>query len=233
MRQTLYLTTMFAAALLGSGVANAAGTLYASRDYTEGAKIVLGSNKTYDKLVVDVPLTLTGPNSYLDLYNGATLAFSKVNGAEAICSIFTPADRDWSRTVYFNSVRDVYNITFDAGAQTVVAASAGTPITLIQDLSTKSTGFNFYGDATPSNTTLTLNGVESGNPVVLNGVQFTYVGPQEDTYTFQEGEIGFTGYYTGSHNLSLVANGKPTPEPTTGTLSLLALAGLCARRRRK
>ena len=229
MRQTLYLTTMFAAALLGSGVANAAGTLYASRDYTEGAKIVLGSNKTYDKLVVDVPLTLTGPNSYLDLYNGATLAFSKVNGAEAICSIFTPADRDWSRTVYFNSVRDVYNITFDAGAQTVVAASAGTPITLIQDLMMKdTTGFKVASD-----TTLTLNGVESGNPVVLNGVQFTYVGPQEDTYTFQEGEIGFTGYYTGSHNLSLVANGKPTPEPTTGTLSLLALVALAARRRRK
>ena len=229
MRHTMFLTTMFAAALLGSGVANAAGTLKAS-DYTED-DIVLGTNKAYDKLIVDTPLTLTGFNGYLDLYNGSTLAFSKVNGADAICSIFTSTDRDISKTVFFNNVNDVYNITFDAGAQTVVAASAGKAITLIQDLQMASDGFYFSKD--PSQTTLKLNGAEAGNPVVLNGVQFTYVGPQAADYTFQEGEIGFTGYYDGSHNLSLVANGKPTPEPTTGSLSLLALAGLCARRRRK
>ncbi len=226
MRQTLYLTTMFAAALLSSGAANAEeGTLYAS-DYTRG-NIVLGTGYPYNTLVVDTPLTLTG-GGYLDLYYSATLAFSKVNGADAICRIFTSADRVRSRTVYCNNVRDVYNFTFDAGAQTVVAASAGTPITLIQDLvMTDDNGFYV-----PSYTTLTLNGAVAGETVVLNGVQFTYVGPKADGYTFQEGEIGFTGFYEGSHALKLVANGKPTPEPTTGSPSLLALAGLCARRRK-
>ena len=223
--------SVFAAALLGSGVANAAGTLYA-KDYT-GGSIVLGSEKTNDTLAVNVPLTLTGVLlSYLDLYDGATLAFSKENGADAICRIFTQAEQSGG-TVYFNNTGDVYNIAFDADAQAVVAASAGTPITLIQDLNMASTGFCFFFGTSPSNTTLTLNGAVAGETVVLNGVEFTYVGPKADDYVFQTGEIGFTGYEDGSHNLSLVANGKPTPEPTTGTLSLLALAGLCARRRRK
>ena len=232
MKHTLFLTTMLAAALLGSGVANAAGTLKAS-DYTED-DIVLGTGKDYNTLVVDTPLTLTGYNGYLDLYNGATFAFSKKNGAEAICSIFTAESRsDSTYTVYFNGVGDVYNFTFDDGAQAVVAASAGKTITLIEDLNKDCKGFGFYGGATPSNTTLTLNGAVAGETVNMNGVQFTYVGPQGSDYAFKEGEIGFIGYAQGSHNLSLVANGKPTPEPTTGSLSLLALAGLCARRRRK
>ena len=227
MKHTLFLT-MMAAVFLGSGVANAAGTLYAS-DYT-GDEIMLGTNQAYNKLVVDTPLTLTGFQAYLDLYNGATLAFSRVNGAEAICSIFTAEEAD--QTVYFNDDGDVYNITFDAAAQTVVAASAGKAITLIQDLKMGGSGFSFY-NTTPAGTTLTLNGAGYNQTVELNGVSFTYVGPQEDGYTFQEGEIGFTGYYTGSHALSLVIGGPAVPEPTTGSLSLLALAGLCARRRRK
>ena len=223
---------MFAAALLGSGVANAAGTLKAS-DYTED-DIVLGTDwQEYDTLVVDTPLTLTGEFGWLDLYDGATLAFSKKNGAEAICSIFTSVDEYGCAAVYFNyPAGSVYNITFDDGAQSVVAASAGTPITLIQDLAMGGYGFHFY--MLPSQTTLTLNGAEAGGTVVLDSVSFTYVGPQEDGYTFKEGEIGFKGYYTGSHALILEhGGGSPTPEPTTGSLSLLALAGLCARRRRK
>ena len=47
----------------------------------------------------------------------------------------------------------------------------------------------------------------------------------------------FTGMTAGTYNL-VFANGNVSiasaaiPEPTTATLSLLALAGLCARRRR-
>ena len=235
MKHSLFLTIL-AAALLGSGVANAAGTLYASQygtpDYTKKS-IILSNTSTYNTLVVDVPLTMTGVSNYLDLYDGATIAFSKENGAESICGIFTSeANDDENKTVFFNYAGDVYNFTFDADAQAVVAASAGTPITLIEDLNKDCRGFSFYYDGPPSMTTLKLNGAVAGGTVVLGGVSFTYVGPQEDTYTFQEGEIGFTGYYDGSHALKLVVGGKPTPEPTTGTLSLLALAGLCIRRRK-
>lgn len=226
MKNTLFLTTMLAAAFLGSGVANAAGTLYAS-SYT-GDEIMLGTNQAYNKLVVDTPLTLTGNYGSLDLWNGANLAFSKVNGADAICSIFTSESINWSYSVYFTNADDVYNITFDDDAQTVVAASAGKAITLIQDLSAASVGF--YVEP-PS--TLQLNGAGYGETVSMGGVEFTYVGPKESDYTFKAGEIGFTGYFWGSHNLNLVVGGGSVPEPTTGSLSLLALAGLCARRRRK
>ena len=235
MKQNLIIS-LFAAALLGSGVANAAGTLYASQygtpDYT-GRTIKLGSAESYDKLVVDVPLTLTSLWGYLDLYDGATLAFSKKNGADSICGIFISAEQE-DETVYFNESGDVYNITFDADAEAIVAASAGTPITLIEDLNKESEGFNFcFLNAEPSDTTLKLNGKGYNETVVLDGVSFTYVGPKESDYVFQTGEIGFTGYYGGSHALKLVVgNATPTPEPTTGTLSLLALAGLCIRRRK-
>lgn len=229
MKYTLFLT-MMAAALLGSGVANAAEPFY-PKDY-KGGSIVLGSTQTYDALVVEVPLTLTGTGGFLDLHDGATFAFSKENEAEAICSIHTSAERK-SNTVYFNRPNSIFNITFDNGAQAIVASSAGTPITLIEDLNKESKGFKFAWDAVPSNTTLTLNGKGYNETVVLDGVSFTYVGPKESDYVFQTGEIGFTGYENGSHALNLVVGGGSVPEPTTGTLSLLALAGLCARRRRK
>ena len=236
MKNTLILT-MLAVAFLGSGVANAAGTLY-PKDYTGGA-IKLGGPQDYDKLVLDAPLTLTGDKGSLFLYGGATIEFQKEKAAEAICSIFTTEQlrRATDNPVSFRGNGPVYNFTFDDGAQAIVAASAGKTITLIHDITKDSVGFGFDGSLSPSNTTLLLNGVGAGGynkPVVLGGVSFTYVGPKADDYTFQEGEIGFTGYYQGSHALNLVVgNATPTPEPTTGTLSLLALAGLCARRRRK
>lgn len=235
MKHSLFLTIL-AAALLGSGVANAAGTLYASQYGTPEymlKTITLSSKQARDTLIVDVPLTLTAWNGFLDLYDGATIEFQKDQATEEICSISTAVERTGG-TVFFADAGDVYNIVFDDGAQAVVAASAGKPITLIEDLNKGNTGFKFLGDISPSDTTLTLNGKGYGDTVVLDGVSFTYVGPQEDGYTFKEGEIGFKGYYTGSHALKLAhGGGLPTPEPTTGTLSLLALAGLCARRRRK
>ena len=220
--------SVFAAALLGSGVANAAGTLKAS-EY-KGQSITLGKIYKYDKLVVDTPLTLTTKNGWLALCQNSTIEFQKEQATEAICSIFTTEEQLMRATDSPVAFKDKgsYNFTFDDGAQAVVAASVGKTITLIHDITKDSVGFSC---ASPS--TLTLNGKGYNETVVLDGVSFTYVGPQESDYTFQEGEIGFTGYYQGSHALNLVVGGGSVPEPTTGTLSLLALAGLCARRRRK
>ena len=228
MRQTLFLTVL-AAALLGSGVANAKGTLKASDYKGGGISLAPFSN---DKLVVDTPLTLTGNTATLSLFQNATIEFQKKQAADEICSIFTTEQLRMASDspVSFKDAAS-YNFTFDDGAQAIVAASAGKTITLIHDITKDSVGFGFVDS--PSDTTLTLNGKGYNETVELDGVSFTYVGPQEDTYTFKEGEIGFTGYYKGSHALNLVVGGGSVPEPTTGTLSLLALAGLCARRRRK
>ena len=230
MRQTLFLTVL-AAALLGSGVANAAGTLKAS-EYT-GGSITLGSGKTYDTLAVNVPLTLIGGNSVLNLNNGATIEFQKKQAADEICSIFTTEQLSKATIppVSFLGFSSVYNFTFDDGAQAIVAASAGKTITLIHDITKDSPGFSGVGIPM---STLTLNGKGYNETVEMGGVSFTYVGPQEDTYTFKAGEIGFTGYYAGSHALNLMVGPSPAPvpEPTTGTLSLLALVALAARRRK-
>ncbi len=224
MKHTMFLT-MLAAALLGSGVANAAETLYASQ-YTSGS-ITLGSSKTYDELVVDTPLTLTTKNGYLVLSDGATFKFRAGNSG-AICSISTAANLpDNYNSILPQGSGGAYYFSFDDGAQALIAASSGTPITLIQDQNMQCKGFDV-----PDGTTLTLNGAGYNQTVEMNGVSFTYVGPQSSDYTFKAGQIGFTGYYDGSHALKLVVGGSPTPEPTTGTLGLLALAALSARRRR-
>ena len=223
----MFLTMILAAALLGSGVANAAGTLKAS-EYTGGV-ISLADFDDYNKLVVDTPLTLTGNMATLWLNQHATIEFQKEQAAEAICSIFTTEQlrRADDPPVSFNGGKVAYNFMFDDGAQAIVAASAGKTITLIHDITKDSVGFSCNSSAT-----LTLNGKGYNETVEMGGTQFTYVGPKESDYVFQTGEIGFTGYYEGSHALNLVVGGKPTPEPTTGTLSLLALAGLCIRRRK-
>ena len=76
---------------------------------------------------------------------------------------------------------------------------------------------------------------------------YTYVGYVKDTTTLQKGQYGYTKLLSDDENqgaadgIALVFKAAapvepPTPavpEPTTATLSLLALAGLAARRRRK
>ncbi len=53
--------------------------------------------------------------------------------------------------------------------------------------------------------------------------------PKGDGVYMVNGLNSWAGFYMPNVEVSLSA----TPEPTTATLSLLALAGLCARRRRK
>ena len=63
---------------------------------------------------------------------------------------------------------------------------------------------------------------------------YTYVGAVENTDELKDGEFGYI--YTNTDSVDTVAlavKGLSVPEPTTATLSLLALAGLAARRRRK
>ena len=226
MKKSLFIT-MLAAAIMGSGLAEAKSVLRAS-EYTD-QYLWFGSDEDYVKFVVDQTLTLTSLSADICLYDGATFEFLSDNSG-ALCCIYTPTARVGFFTVDFINPADVYNFTIQEAAQAVVAASNGTPMTLIEDLCLETKGFSFPSED-PEATTILLNGAGYGETVSIDGLQFTYVGPKEDGYVFQAGEIGFTGYNQGSHKLSLVA--KPTPEPTTGTLSLLALAALAARRRRK
>lgn len=72
---------------------------------------------------------------------------------------------------------------------------------------------------------LTLQ-TETGFVASMEDVTPGHVGIVLDGYKAYGTSLAITG-------LTLVANVSSVPEPATGSLSLLALAGLCARRRRK
>lgn len=86
---------------------------------------------------------------------------------------------------------------------------------------------------------VSIEGIAEGGTVTLVGTSqqatFTYVGRKTGLDEINEGEIAWLNKYN-TTSLNLIAKLKgspvPVPEPTTGTLSLLALAGLCMRRRK-
>lgn len=76
-------------------------------------------------------------------------------------------------------------------------------------------------------------GHDVGETVMLGHTRAVFAGVVDYEWELEKNQIALL--YT-TQNIYLVgklAEDAPVPEPTTGTLSLLALAGLCARRRRK
>lgn len=71
-----------------------------------------------------------------------------------------------------------------------------------------------------------------GSAVKL-GFSITAVGSTLDTGDGIYTTSALNGWQTGNYMPNVSISVTATPEPTTATLSLLALAGLCARRRRK
>lgn len=77
---------------------------------------------------------------------------------------------------------------------------------------------------------LRLFGAKAGSTVSLDGTEVVYKGVVADLSALDMNQVGVV--WT-DNDISLVGKVvKGVPEPTTGTLSLLALAGLCIRRRK-
>ena len=70
--------------------------------------------------------------------------------------------------------------------------------------------------------------------VLINNLEgYTYVGAVKSADVLEAGQYGYIYSDSASvDSVALVVKGLSIPEPTTATLSLLALAGLAARRRR-
>lgn len=126
------------------------------------------------------------------------------------------------------------NITSSGAAQSWLdALIAGEQITLFKNV-TPGDGFNITSSG------LRFNGVEKDGQVTLAGTELTFKGYKSNPNTLSLGdnEIAIvrmvennktTGYTLAGGNITSAT----TPEPATATLSLLALAGLASRRRRK
>ncbi len=80
-----------------------------------------------------------------------------------------------------------------------------------------------------NSTAVTVAVTETGSTVTLNLTNGT-TSVISTNYAFSLGEIALGSHITGISNGTLTYK---TPEPATATLSLLALAGLAARRRRR
>lgn len=225
-----YIFVITAAALMGSQTF--ANEQFKASEYQSGIIYLgTGGGDQYETLVMDQNLTLAGGDKdYIDVYNGSKFLFEA--SGSTIFTVNIPGeelDSTWNR-IFFHE-NDTYDISFDSTAQSIISSSPDFSLSLFT-LSGK--GIEFYGDShNPGTTNLKLQNVEAGNKVSIDGVEYTYVGPKDDEYVFMQGEIGFTGYQQGSFAINLVAKAPAVPEPATGSLSLLALAGLCARRRRK
>ncbi len=104
---------------------------------------------------------------------------------------------------------------------------------------------NFAGNITLTESDFSYTLFTSSNMAQIDGtwnaeaVTVTDANGEALLYAVDESDIGKAGYYWiettgtkgGAYSVSLVA--KTIPEPATATLSLLALAGLAARRRRR
>ena len=84
---------------------------------------------------------------------------------------------------------------------------------------------------------LVFFGAKAGSTVFLDGTEVVYKGAVDGLELLKQNEVGIVW---GGKDIKLVGKigaepgpTPPVPEPATGSLSLLALAGLCARRRRK
>ncbi len=186
--------------------------------------------------------------------------FSNVEGTQKYTSIDTAVSvtgDDWynkylflSGNVSFTNTRSDGYAGFGSGGTNVYVgdygAASGTIFTL--DKASIDATVNFSGNLTMTgdsfsrelvsyNDLFRMNGQAkwdgSGISVIdANGVtlQYSATATDEAGYFYLETSGGVGGAYT----VTLKANGtQSAPEPATATLSLLALAGLAARRRRK
>lgn len=176
-------------------------------------------------------------NPWVDLTGGTesfTLSFDLKNVDVSVsnsqwCDIFSLQLSDTSKIqLQINATTgklSLYNNSAD-GTQLQDAQIVDTTLTLDSFSDWKS--FSLVADSGAGKLSIYLDGV-----LVSSTADSVWTGSAVSALQFGS-EYAGTRQLGGSmqiNNITLAVS--PTPEPTTATLSLLALAGLCARRRRK
>ncbi|MDO5450625.1 MAG: hypothetical protein Q4F30_07030 [Akkermansia sp.] len=171
------------------------------------ASMVTGCTLTYDNTYGTTPLIVTSDNGeYPTFLQGLTINFAP-----------TTAWKDHYECQLLGKA--------EANPGYQIWGSSKNPR---EDLQNYLSNFHFTLGGLAEGLTLAS---ETGFVASKDDVKVGQVGILLDGFDTIDASVMLTG-------LTLVANvssieAPPTPEPTTGTLSLLAQAGLCARRRRK
>lgn len=190
--------------------------------WSNGAgKLMLGSSATNDFTVSAWinPTSVTGEHFFFSTgnANSSGIAVSVINGALTLTS----------KGKFHYS-----NFTGVEGASNTITAGEWTHVAITYN-------------HTDGVATAYINGESIGTISGLNNVAFTDAGgaaaaigslQNASCLNGYVGQLAEFGIYDGAYSqeqVLAVAHLSSTPEPATGTLSLLALAGLCVRRRRK
>ena len=206
MKHTLFLT-MLAAALLGGQVF--AKSYSVKDDWSDGQRVEI--NDAEATVLVDAQKTLSGISAAHP--ESLTLDYQGDFVLTASNRIDTPDDGVLNITTTKPSVATAWENTFSVdGGGSITLCSADT---------------NILGDYGP----VQFLGTAADNTVQLGNTEVKFIGLVDALSDLAMNQVGIVWGY---NDISLVGKvQKSVPEPTTGTLSLLALAGLCARRRRK
>lgn len=205
MRQTLFLTAL-AAALLGGQVF---ATTYSVRDnWSDGQNVLIMDTEA--TIRVDAQKTLVAIVAQAE---SLTLDYQGEFVLTASYAIDTPGKGVLNITSTVDAVKTKWENAF--------SVEGGGSITLChteRSIGDQYDTVQFFGTAADS-------AVQLGNSEVL------YKGVVNALSDLAMNQVGVVW---GEKEITLVGKvQKSVPEPTTGSLSLLALAGLCARRRRK
>ncbi len=202
------------------------GNTYANSNILESITTV--GNKDYNLTFDD-----TGAVSFIvneSLYfnqiytTGAVTSYTITFGANGSLNAATKKDQTWGGSIQFTQNATV-TLNIGVSEEQLANTTAGEIF--------KRTVIN--STDTLKNAIWNVTDKLTVNAIGLNG--YENVGLVADVTTLQAGQYGYMKVLSGDENsggadgISLVF--KAIPEPTTATLSLLALAGLAARRRRK
>ena len=222
MKKTLL--TIATLALCGAAVA---GT-YDASDYTKFE--AFNPYKVMEAVTLNVSQGVTYTNLTMDMTSSTTLTFTGT-GIISVTSSFALCTNEGSNAVTGEGSAVTY-----WESELLKATEAPAVVTLIS-----STATSFQSTV---NSNLTFMGASKNGSVTLGDTDLTYLGAftvsgldEAKALITNDNEIA-VAYVKGSGatNRGLFLVGKATattPEPATATLSLLALAGMVTRRRRK
>ena len=208
MKNTLYLSIL-AAALLG-GQAFAEPVVYSvDKDWSVGQTVEIKDMEA--TVLVDAQKALLAFTSPTPDY--LTLDFRGEYVLNATLFMSMPNQNVLNITSTVDSVESAWEETFSVdGGGSITLCSAG------MSLASQHGPVQFFG-------------TDADNTVQLGDSEVLFKGVVDALSDLEMNEVGLVW---GSKDITLVGKvgASPTPEPTTGTLSLLALAGLCIRRRK-